>query len=46
MDEEENEEPVKPSRKVARELDADEEFAISGIKDIVSKRLKGMRNFQ
>lgn len=27
-------------------LDSDEEFAISGIKDIVSKRLKGMRNFQ
>jgi Flagellar biogenesis protein len=45
MDDEE-EAPVKPSRKVARDLDADEEFAISGIKDIVSKRLKGMRNFQ
>jgi len=29
-----------------KELDADEEFAISGIKDIVSKRLKGMRSFQ
>lgn len=27
-------------------LDADEEFAISGIKDIVSKRLKGMRSLQ
>ena len=30
----------------SKELDADEEFAISGIKDIVSKRLKGMRSFQ
>jgi flagellar protein FliO/FliZ len=30
----------------AKEMDADEEFAISGIKDIVSKRLKGMRSFQ
>lgn len=29
-----------------KELDSDEEFAISGIKDIVSKRLKGMRSFQ
>lgn len=28
----------------ASELDPDEEFAISGIKDIVSKRLKGMRS--
>ncbi len=28
------------------ELDSDEEFAIRGIKDIVSKRLKGMRSFQ
>lgn len=28
----------------APELDPDEEFAISGIKDIVSKRLKGMRS--
>ncbi|NUN07528.1 MAG: flagellar biosynthetic protein FliO [Bdellovibrio sp.] len=32
--------------KRAKELDADEEFAISGIKDIVSKRLKGMRSLQ
>ena len=45
-DDEEEVTPVKPSRQVARELDADEEFAISGIKDIVSKRLKGMRSFQ
>jgi flagellar protein FliO/FliZ len=30
----------------SKELDPDEEFAISGIKDIVSKRLKGMRSFQ
>lgn len=30
----------------SKEVDADEEFAISGIKDIVSKRLKGMRSFQ
>lgn len=30
----------------SKELDGDEEFAISGIKDIVSKRLKGMRSFQ
>lgn len=30
----------------SKELDADEEFAISGIKDIVSKRLKGMRSFE
>jgi flagellar protein FliO/FliZ len=43
---EDEEAPAAPSRKVARELDADEEFAISGIKDIVSKRLKGMRSFQ
>ncbi len=50
MDIEESEEqPSKTSgkRNVAassNELDADEEFAISGIKDIVSKRLKGMRS--
>ncbi|WP_415064061.1 flagellar biosynthetic protein FliO [Bdellovibrio sp.] len=35
-----------PRKKAARELDSDEEFAISGIKDIVSKRLKGMRSLQ
>lgn len=40
-------EPVANSKKkVAKDLDADDEFAISGIKDIVSKRLKGMRSFQ
>ncbi len=33
-------------RPKAHELDRDEEFAISGIKDIVSKRLKGMRSLQ
>lgn len=27
-------------------MDSDEDFAISGVKDIVSKRLKGMRSFQ
>lgn len=41
-----NEEVVGPARKTAKELDSDEEFAISGIKDIVSKRLKGMRSIQ
>ena len=35
-----------PVRKAAKTLDPDEEFAISGIKDIVSKRLKGMRSLQ
>ncbi|AFY02922.1 FliO/MopB family protein [Bdellovibrio bacteriovorus] len=41
------EEETPPSRKrSAKDLDLDEEFAISGIKDIVSKRLKGMRSFQ
>lgn len=35
-----------PRKKMKKELDADEEFAISGIKDIVSKRLKGMRSLQ
>ncbi|MGZ3775934.1 MAG: flagellar biosynthetic protein FliO [Pseudobdellovibrionaceae bacterium] len=34
------------SKKHSKELDADEEFAISGVKDIVSKRLKGMRSIQ
>jgi flagellar protein FliO/FliZ len=34
------------SQSAPKETDADEEFAISGIKDIVSKRLKGMRSFQ
>lgn len=41
-----NEEITEPSRKATKELDSDEEFAISGIKDIVSKRLKGMRSIQ
>ncbi|MGZ3775927.1 MAG: FliO/MopB family protein [Pseudobdellovibrionaceae bacterium] len=41
---EEKEEP-RP-KKSSKELDSDEEFAISGIKDIVSKRLKGMRSIQ
>ncbi|UYL09193.1 flagellar biosynthetic protein FliO [Bdellovibrio sp. SKB1291214] len=36
----------KTRQKETPAMDADEEFAISGIKDIVSKRLKGMRNFQ
>lgn len=34
------------TQKAAKTLDPDEEFAISGIKDIVSKRLKGMRSLQ
>ena len=44
-----DETPVAAERapaKRAKELDADDEFAISGIKDIVSKRLKGMRSLQ
>jgi len=36
----------KSHKRSAKDLDGDEEFAISGIKDIVSKRLKGMRSFQ
>lgn len=36
----------KSEERKAKSLDADEEFAISGIKDIVSKRLKGMRSLQ
>ncbi len=45
--ENDDEAPVKKQNKrAAKDLDADEEFAISGIKDIVSKRLKGMRSFQ
>lgn len=37
-----------PKRKSAsqKDLDLDDEFAISGVKDIVSKRLKNMRSFQ
>lgn len=35
-----------PQKRAAKNIDADEEFAISGIKDIVSKRLKGMRSLQ
>lgn len=44
----ENDEETATETKAKRkstELDSDEEFAISGIKDIVSKRLKGMRSF-
>lgn len=42
-----NDEIAPPSRtKFKKDLDPDEEFAISGIKDIVSKRLKGMRSLQ
>ncbi len=41
-----NDEVTEPVRKATKDLDADEEFAISGIKDIVSKRLKGMRSIQ
>lgn len=44
-DEEQDEAPVRRRAK-SKDLDSDEEFAISGIKDIVSKRLKGMRSFQ
>ncbi|WP_413292662.1 flagellar biosynthetic protein FliO [Bdellovibrio sp. HCB185ZH] len=36
----------KSRAKESANTDVDDEFAISGIKDIVSKRLKGMRNFQ
>lgn len=55
FDEDETETQQEPAARVSfktrpnetpKNLDADEEFAISGIKDIVSKRLKGMRNFQ
>lgn len=35
---------ARDNRSEDTQLDADEEFAISGIKDIVSKRLKGMRS--
>lgn len=45
-DEEAPAKPTKMKKTAATDLDADEEFAISGIKDIVSKRLKGMRSFQ
>ncbi len=41
-----DETPRKNNKRAAKDLDSDEEFAISGIKDIVSKRLKGMRSFQ
>ncbi|WP_413585346.1 FliO/MopB family protein [Bdellovibrio sp. HCB274] len=49
--EDQEEETEEPAARVsfksrAKDQDADDEFAISGIKDIVSKRLKGMRNFQ
>lgn len=47
FDEDEVEEEVPVRRRAkSKDLDSDEEFAISGIKDIVSKRLKGMRSFQ
>jgi flagellar protein FliO/FliZ len=39
-------EAAEPAKKAAKDFDTDEEFAISGIKDIVSKRLKGMRSIQ
>lgn len=42
----ETEEAAPVAKRSSRDLDSDEEFAISGIKDIVSKRLKGMRSFQ
>lgn len=42
----EDEAPAPRNKRSAKDLDLDEEFAISGIKDIVSKRLKGMRSFQ
>jgi flagellar protein FliO/FliZ len=45
-DEEQEEEAPVRRRAKSKDLDSDEEFAISGIKDIVSKRLKGMRSFQ
>lgn len=45
-DEEQQEEAPVRRRAKSKDLDSDEEFAISGIKDIVSKRLKGMRSFQ
>ena len=37
-----------PKKKAAsqKDIDFDDEFAISGVKDIVSKRLKNMRSFQ
>ncbi|WII73125.1 flagellar biosynthetic protein FliO [Bdellovibrio sp. 22V] len=41
----EDDAPAK-SKRVAKEIESDDEFAISGIKDIVSKRLKGMRSLQ
>lgn len=37
---------AKTETRKSKTLDPDEEFAISGIKDIVSKRLKGMRSLQ
>nr|BFD64230.1 hypothetical protein BdHM001_29110 [Bdellovibrio sp. HM001]BFD68424.1 hypothetical protein HAGR004_34460 [Bdellovibrio sp. HAGR004] len=40
------EEVPAPRKRSAKDMDLDEEFAISGIKDIVSKRLKGMRSLQ
>lgn len=46
FDESEQEETPAPRKRSAKDMDLDEEFAISGIKDIVSKRLKGMRSLQ
>ncbi|WP_374000677.1 flagellar biosynthetic protein FliO [Bdellovibrio bacteriovorus] len=43
---EESAEEQAPRKRSAKDMDLDEEFAISGIKDIVSKRLKGMRSLQ
>ncbi len=45
-DSDEDDQSTPPKKRSAKDLDMDEEFAISGIKDIVSKRLKGMRSFQ
>lgn len=38
--------PPKKKSASQKDLDFDDEFAISGVKDIVSKRLKNMRSFQ
>lgn len=45
-DRDDDDQSTPPRKRSAKDLDMDEEFAISGIKDIVSKRLKGMRSFQ
>ncbi|KYG68432.1 polar flagellar assembly protein FliO [Bdellovibrio bacteriovorus] len=46
FDEDSQEEASAPRKKAAASIETDDEFAISGIKDIVSKRLKGMRSLQ